>query len=267
MKRVYISVDIEGVTNVTDWAETTLGDAQHGAAARQMTAEAAAACRGALAAGADEVWVRDAHDSARNIDATKLPRGVRLIRGWECTYESMMEEIGNGFDCAIFIGYHSEAGSGENPLAHTINSSRMMGFRLNGKRVSELELNSYIAASHSVPIAFVSGDEGICRVAQQLLPGVGTLGVKRGSGEATISIHPEEACELIEEGVKKAVSTEGYRMAALPEKYELELQYKEHWAAKKAAQFPGARVIDEHTVGHSSSELKDMLVARMFMMS
>lgn len=267
MKRVYISVDIEGVTGVTDWNETLLGNHEHGAAARQMTAEAAAACRGALAAGADEVWVRDAHDSAKNIDGSQLPQGVRLIRGWECTYESMMEEIGNGFDCAVCIGYHSEGGSDANPLAHTINRNKIVELRLNGEVATELLLNSYIAASHQVPIVFVSGDEAICQKAAELMPSVETASVKRGSGEATISLHPEEACRLIEEGVKKAVSKGKADCVKLPEAYDLEIRYREHGAAKKASQFPGARAIDGYTSGYRCEKLKDMLIARMFMMS
>lgn len=267
MKRVYISVDIEGITGVTDWNETYLGNSEHGWAARQMTDEAAAACRGALAAGADEVWVRDAHDSARNIDPSRLPAGVRLIRGWECTEYSMMEEIDKGFDCAVCIGYHSGAGTGGNPLAHTINKDKITEIRLNGKAVSELELNGYTAALHQVPIVFVSGDAGICRTAEQFLPGVETLAVKDGSGEATINLHPEDACHRIEEGVRGAVAENAAQCPVLPERFELEICYRNHASAQKASRFPGARRIDAHTAGFSCESFADLLVARMFMMS
>ncbi len=39
-----------------------------------MTREVGAACRGALSAGAEGILVKDAHDSARNIDPAGLPR-------------------------------------------------------------------------------------------------------------------------------------------------------------------------------------------------
>ena len=48
--KVYISVDFEGVAGSTSWSSTNLGDLEHGPMAREMTLEAAAACRGALAA-------------------------------------------------------------------------------------------------------------------------------------------------------------------------------------------------------------------------
>ena len=58
--KVYISVDIEGVTGVTNWNETELGNDEHEAAARQMTLEALAACQGAIESGADEIYIKDA---------------------------------------------------------------------------------------------------------------------------------------------------------------------------------------------------------------
>ena len=65
--KVYISVDFEGVAGSTSWSSTNLGDLEHGPMAREMTLEAAAACRGALAAGATEIYIKDAHESGRNL--------------------------------------------------------------------------------------------------------------------------------------------------------------------------------------------------------
>ena len=81
--KVFISADIEGVTGVTHWDETNLEKSVSAAACEQMTAEVVAACQATLENGADEILVKDAHDSGRNIIATKLPHEARLIRGWE----------------------------------------------------------------------------------------------------------------------------------------------------------------------------------------
>ena len=81
--RLYLSADIEGTCGIADWAETeraTMDDYRPFAA--QMTAEVAAACEGAVAAGAEDILVKDAHDSARNLDAARLPRQARVLRGW-----------------------------------------------------------------------------------------------------------------------------------------------------------------------------------------
>ena len=61
--KVFISADIEGITGVTHWNETELGHAEYQAAREQMTAEVVAACEGALEAGAQEIWIKDSHDT------------------------------------------------------------------------------------------------------------------------------------------------------------------------------------------------------------
>ena len=76
--KVYISVDFEGVAGSTSWSSTNLGDLEHGPMAREMTLEAAAACRGALAAGATEIYIKDAHESGRNM----IPMKDKRINGF-----------------------------------------------------------------------------------------------------------------------------------------------------------------------------------------
>ena len=132
--KVYISADIEGVTNVTNWDETELYHDAHAAAKKQMTREVLAACRGSLAAGAEEIVVKDAHDSARNIIAEEMPDEVTLIRGWTNAPESMMAGLDSSFDAVIYIGYHSGAYYDGNPLAHTMNTQNNY-IKINGKPV------------------------------------------------------------------------------------------------------------------------------------
>jgi len=156
--KVYISVDIEGVTGVTAWSETELGNSDYAQFALQMTKETTAACEGAIAMGASEIFVKDAHDSARNIDMTKLPKCVKLSRGWANCPDSMMAGIDETFDAAIFIGYHAGAGYDGNPLSHTMNTNNNY-MMVNGEMASEFVLNSYAAARYGVPVVFVSGDK------------------------------------------------------------------------------------------------------------
>lgn len=66
--KIFISADIEGITGVTHWDETEKTKSDHKEFAHQMTLEVKAACEGAIDAGADEIWIKDAHDTARNID-------------------------------------------------------------------------------------------------------------------------------------------------------------------------------------------------------
>ena len=73
--KVFLSADMEGTCGIVSWPETERTTPfDYSPAQKQMTREVAAACRGALSAGAAEVLVKDAHDSARNVDPTGLPQ-------------------------------------------------------------------------------------------------------------------------------------------------------------------------------------------------
>ena len=266
--KVYISADIEGVTGVTIWEETERGGIGYEKACAQMTAEVAAACRGAFAAGADEIVVKDAHDSALNLDPNGLPKGVKLIRGWTKSVESMMALIDETYDITFFTGYHSEGGSNANPLAHTMTYSEMMTTKINGSRVSEMDINAWIAAQYGVPVGLVTGDKGLCDKAEKVLPGVVTVAVKDGVGEATVNLHPADAVELIDAKAKMAVENAKkgeLRCIGIPQKLELELTFKEHMSACRASNYPGAVLKNEHTVVYEASSYADLLTAYSFM--
>ena len=67
--KVFLSADMEGTCGIVAWPETERSTPMDYAPyQKQMSREVAAACRGALSAGAEDVLVKDAHDSARNID-------------------------------------------------------------------------------------------------------------------------------------------------------------------------------------------------------
>ena len=123
--KVYISADIEGVAGIAHWDEARKNHGDYAEFREQMTREVAAACRGARAAGATEILIKDAHASGRNLLHRQLPAGVRLIRGWSGHPLSMVQELDEGFAAVMMIGYHSPASSGANPLAHTMSSSRL----------------------------------------------------------------------------------------------------------------------------------------------
>jgi len=139
--KIYISADIEGVTGTTDWDETEKGEPAYAEFREQMTAEVAAACEGALDAGATEIWVKDAHDSARNLIAAKLPQEVKLVRGWSGHPFSMVGGLDETFQAAMMIGYHAPAASDANPLAHTMNRG-ITSLKINDQLASEFMLQT-----------------------------------------------------------------------------------------------------------------------------
>ncbi|MGZ5425397.1 MAG: M55 family metallopeptidase, partial [Candidatus Aminicenantales bacterium] len=117
--KVFISVDMEGISGLIAWDETSQGGPDYPLFRRLMTEEANAAIAGALDAGATEIVVRDGHDSARNILPDLLRPEARLIREWNSPL-SMMEGIDKTFDAVVFIGFHARAGTPNAVLKHTM---------------------------------------------------------------------------------------------------------------------------------------------------
>lgn len=80
--KVYISCDIEGVAGISNWNEATKDHADYSELRVLMTGEIIAGCRGAIAAGATEILLKDAHGGGRDIITEDLPDCVRIVRGW-----------------------------------------------------------------------------------------------------------------------------------------------------------------------------------------
>lgn len=238
--KVFISTDIEGICTVTNWNECDLEHPRF--SAEQMSREVAAACRAALDFGAEEVVVKDSHDTGRNLIADMLPRGVKLIRGWSGGPPMMMEGLKEDFSATAYIGYHSSAGSNGNPLAHTISSEKVRALYLNDVLTSEFYLNHHFALHLGVPSIFLSGDKALCEEAQNRVPGLVTFAVKEGLGDATINLHPEDAIEGIYQGMKKALEDPAPLMKR-EEKIEARLDFIHHRTAYKASFFPGVRQV------------------------
>lgn len=263
--KVFISVDIEGITGVTTWSETELGNPEHKQFADQMTKETLAACEGAIAMGAKEIFIKDAHDSARNLDFSKFPKCAKLSRSWTSTPDSMVAGLDESFDAAIFIGYHSGAGYDGNPLAHTMNGGNNY-VKVNDQIASEFTINSYLAAKYGVPVVFISGDKELCETAKEFNKGIETLAVKEGIGGATININPELACELIKEGVKNSLKHISACKIDIPENFEVEINYKEHKRAKRASYFPGVTQVGPYTVKYTAKDIDEFSITRMFIL-
>jgi D-amino peptidase len=261
--KVYISADIEGVTGVTHWDETNLEKAESQAAREQMTAETAAACQGALEAGATEIWVKDAHDTGRNIIAERLPVEARLIRGWSEHPFTMWQELDGSFDALALVGYHAGAAFAGNPLAHTM-SGNITRLTINERQASEFLLAAYTAALVKVPLIFVSGDLGLCHEVTEFHPNITTVAVKEGVGDSTINLHPEVAARRIREGMAQALRNPAACQIPLPDHFNVEVRYRNHQRAYQYGFFPGARQEDAVTVSFEHEDYFEVLRFLLF---
>mgnify|MGYP000843552737 CR=1 FL=1 len=260
--KIYISADMEGITTTTFRDDCERDKPDYPFHARQMTAEVAAACEGAIRAGAKEIYIKDAHDFGNNIDANLLPKCAKLIRSWSGHPYGMAEGIDSSFDACLFIGYHAAAGRNGNPLSHTI-SHKQLSVKMNGQDASEFMIYSYVAALEGVPVVFVSGDRQLCEDAAVFHPPVMSVAVKEGRGASTVSLQPQHACDLIREKVGQALERDLSRARiALPKEFFIEIRYHDHFVAEKMSYFPGVKKKDDHTITFSSGDYFE--VKRLF---
>lgn len=258
--KVFISADIEGVTGVTVADETNADHKDFPRFAEQMSREVAAACEGALAAGATEILVKDAHWTARNIDAAKLPRQARLIRGWSGHPQSMTDGLDASFAASAFIGYHSRAGAAGNPLAHTMVGTVIQELKINDVPTSEFRIAAFTSNMHGVPTAFLSGDEDLCREAEAWYEGMGTYATLKGCGLSTQSVHPDVACEEIRKGMESSLSGDlNHLLRANPDHFKVEIEYKRPPQAYHKSFYPGATLKNERFIAYETSDWFDVL--------
>lgn len=264
--KIYISADIEGVNGVTHWNETEKTKSDHMEFARQMTLEVKAACEGINSVEKSEILIKDAHDSARNLIHSMLPKNTKLIRGWSGDTYSMVQGLDESFDALIYIGYHSAAGVDGNPLAHTMNTG-IEYVKLNGDYVSEFLIHSYIAAYLNVPVVFLSGDKALCEEVEKVDSNIFTVAVKEGVGNSTVNIHPELALDLIKDGVENSLKGDLSRYKIeLPKSFDLEVGYKEHFTALRYSNYPGVERTGVKSIKFTHTDYMEVVRAMKFLL-
>lgn len=257
--KIFISVDFEGVCGVINWDETSQGGPDYGMFRTLMTQETNAAIEGAVAAGATEILVRDAHDSGRNILPEMLDPRARLLRDWTYGPLSMMEGIDKTYDAVIFIGYHARASTPDAVLKHTM-TTKLLDVFINGKKMPEAGINGLMAGYFGVPVVLVSGDQQIAKQSKELFGDIETVVVKEAIGSAAIMLHPSVARQMIREKTTAALKRlKAFKPLKFAPPFTLDVSYVEEAAAQKASWIPGAVRKDEHTVSFKADDLMELM--------
>jgi D-amino peptidase len=203
--KVYISVDMEGIGGISHSLPTDRGDPGYPAAVALMVGEANAAIDGAFKGGATEVLVNDSHGQMFNLTPEDLdPRAVVLQgqKPW-----SMVAGAGpdQGFEVALFVGYHARAGHPTGTIAHTYSGEPTLTM-LQGRPVGEAGINALPLGAWGVPIGLVSGDDQVALETEAWFPWAERVVVKTAAGRrAAASVHPSIARDRVRAGAERAV--------------------------------------------------------------
>ena len=206
--RVFISIDLEGISGIYSEEQTEPGDPAYVRDVDLMRADLDAALAGCVAAGADEVVVCDAHYREANLSFRELPPGVTLVSGSPAPL-SMMTGIDVSCDAALLVGYHARAGTTAAIIDHTYTGFVFRVSLGESLEVGELGINAGVAGSFGVPVVFASGDDKLAREAAALVSGIEAVAVKEGVARTTARLlAPDEAHRRIREGVERALVAE-----------------------------------------------------------
>jgi D-amino peptidase len=168
----------------------------------------------------------------------------------------MMSGLAKDIDAVVFIGYHGKAGTPRSVMAHTISGGVIADVRCNGRSLGELGLNTALAAHSGVPPVLVAGDDSVAAEAADVAPGMRSVVVKRALGaRAAALLHPDEACDMIEQEVPKALADRG---AVKPLRFDgpvvLEVEVLRTRMTEHALLVPGMELADGRTLRYTAPD-------------
>ena len=209
--RVIFWCDMEGIAGITKWEQVNSDQPMYQEGRMLYTNEINACVRASKKAGAKEIIVVDGHGAGggytfQSFILDKLERGAQYVFGhrWGC----YIEPLKSGCDAMLMPGAHAKSGTPDGVLSHTMSSERWYNCYINNQLVGESALVAGIAGTFNVPCVFVSGDEATCKDVKNLIgPDIVTCPIKKGLGRYAVrTLHPADACDLIEKKVYEALT-------------------------------------------------------------
>jgi D-amino peptidase len=255
-KKVYISVDLEGISGINGDDQTSAGAAEYGRARKLMAEDANAAIRGAFEGGATDVLLNDSHGSQRNLLPEDLDPRARLI-SHSFKRHGMMEGLDESFDAIIFVGYHAKADSPRGVFAHT-GSGVVRDLQINGQSVGEGGMNAALARWYGVPVVMVTGDDVAVEQQKETVPGIRTVAVKRAINMRAVELRPlADARREIQLAAKESVGAARKPARERLTAYVVRIQFRNFTIPEVASAFREVRLVAPDTVEFTRDAMPD----------
>jgi D-amino peptidase len=237
--RIIINFDLEGVTGVVLETEQTGRTKQFYEQSRALsTGDINAVARGAVAAGADEVYLIDSHAGwGQNLIFEDLEEEIRYLNGRSASRPlSVMSEVYESCDALPPINV----------------------LRVNGVPMGEIGMNAAIAGYFGVPIGFLSGCDKAVEEAKAHFGDIEAVEVKKGLGRTSaILIPPSISSRLLEEGAFRAVKRlKDFKPFKVEEPTKIEVEFQHTGMADAAEMTPFSERVDGLTLTFEGSFLE-----------
>lgn len=256
---IYIFADLEGISGIFSREQVLTSGSRFQEGRDFMTADINAAAEGCKQAGADRVIVRDGHGGGYSVRWEKLSPAVdEVICG---TYSGERFAEFSDVSGLILLGYHGMAGTYGAILEHSMNSTRVQNYWINGEKAGETAIDARIAGEHDVPVIMVSGDDKVCAEARALLPWIETAQVKKGlSSFGGALLGPEKAHELIRATARRSVERLAeMKVLKTPAPVHFRVELMERIPLPNPRSCPGLKILDGRTFEVEAETVEDAL--------
>lgn len=253
-----IAVDLEGVNNVKGEPYFSLhtGKKDYDVAVEQAVLEVNMAIKALFDGGATKVVVWDNHWLGENLDFSKIdPRAERQNEMLSCQRRFEFAKNHN-FAGAVYIGYHSRAGSINGILSHTYSGTDIQYMKVGGKAYGEFEFDTTCASVYGIKPLFASGDSVFIEQVKEFSPATVTVVTKKALGRNEAEFYDNETVlRNIYEGVLASLKKE-IPIVTIPLPAEIEIRYTRSEMAKKEILDQKERYNRDFTYGEDAHVIK-----------
>lgn len=254
--KVFVSVDMEGISGVGTSAMTSSSGKDYAVARRLMTEDVNAVIATILSRGPAEIVLNDSHGDMQNIHHLELDPRVTYIQGSMKPW-GMVEGLDTTFDAAIFVGYHARAGTPNGFLAHTGTGS-VKGVWLNGVEVGEGGMNAAFAGEHGVPVILASGDSVFAEQFTALVPAQAVVTKWAVTPASARLRHPARVRQDLVEATRRALdglaSAEPY---VIGQPVTVRMRFADTTKPQMVEAIPGVEREDGYTVVFTSETMRE----------
>lgn len=247
--KIFIMVDMEGVSGVTDLnKQATPGAPDYQRAREYLMSDVNAAIEGVIEAGAKEILVFDMHHYGLNILLDKINPQAKVIIGKPAKIYPLLK-LDEFYRGMMMIGYHAMAGTTGGMITHSYASS-IKNLYLNNVLIGEIGMEAAIAGTYEVPLIMVSGDSKAMEEGKDLPTDFEKAVVKYAINEhSAICLPLSVTRKIIKEKAKAAIKRiKEFKPYLVASPYEIRVEFFEASGIEKAVTIPGVRKLGDKIV-------------------
>jgi len=266
--KVYVKVDMEGISGVVSREQVRPGTSEYESARRLLMHDLNAVLEGAFSAGCTEAVVYDAHCAGRNVDLDSMDSRASVISGKPHPTDGFFCGLDDSYRALFLVGFHARAGAPDALLPRTYDDD-ITCVKVNGAEVGEIGMEAALAGKFGIPLVFISGDSGGVREAKDLLgEDVQAVEVKQAiTATSAVCLPSAKTADLLREGAVRAVrNASAVPPVVFQSPTTLEVTFNKTESAAALEQLPGIERSGENTVRTQGPNIvaayRDFVLAR-----